>query len=204
MPFPRLRCHDANRYSAICTCKLSQKGKVPGRSWWSHIRPDGVWSNASISSLLSPNICRGGKKHKSLGDPGKHKYSGREVFILRPLRLSRDVPDCYRSLFGPTERSEKSECSLFPRPLLACRHHKRPQDRTGSDQTGSDRRQVVGSNWNVSGSAAPVKSGITFQRCADSGPGQSKPGGSDGVEARPLLGEFHPREEPLPGIPSLL
>lgn len=54
----------------------------------------------------------GEKKDKSLLDPGKHIYSGREVFTLRLLRLSRDVPDCYRSLFGPSER--KSACSLFP------------------------------------------------------------------------------------------
>lgn len=36
---------------------------IPGeesswRSWWNHIRPDGVWSNANISSLHSENICR--------------------------------------------------------------------------------------------------------------------------------------------------
>lgn len=42
--------------------KYHRKRKVLGRSWWNHIRPDGVWSNANISSLHSENISRKKKK----------------------------------------------------------------------------------------------------------------------------------------------
>lgn len=129
-----------------------------------------MWSNANISSLHSENISRKKRKHKSLRDPGEHIYSGREVFTLRLLRLSRDVPDCYHSLFGPSGR--KSERSSFP-PFPG---RKRPQDRTDA-HTGP---RYIGRLWDPTGpferrNAAPVKSGIAFQRYAESGPGQSKP-----------------------------